>query len=106
MSLNTIRKCYHMQSILESMKTEEVQIFIRQEILRFYQFLNDYNLIVVTGSPGIGKSISSWMWLCDQIVLNPNLNVIWVNTVSNLIFFIKNDRWNEIWKDARRYNFF
>ena len=63
--------------------------------------------------------------------MNPNLNVIWLNTVSNLKFLIKNDWfvqiikedfddhidiivydvvtniiWNEIWKDVRRCNTF
>lgn len=91
MALSTIRTCYHMQSILESMKTEQVQIFIRNEVLRFYEFVNNYSLVIVTGSPGIGKSTSSWMWLCDQIGNNSQLNIIWVNTVSNLKFLIKND---------------
>ena len=77
---------------------------------------------------GIGKSITSWMWLCDKCSEDSNLIAIWVNTVLEYKFLISkgrltklypeedyegeihiiiydgvtNDTWNEVLKDSQR----
>ena len=65
-SLNSTRICHHVRSTLKTATTDNVSIFIRQEVLRFNQTVEGNIFLVITGSPGIGKSISSWMWLCDS----------------------------------------
>jgi hypothetical protein len=106
LELHTMRTCFHVKTILGSVKEEEVSIFIREEIIRFNDILNTKKFIIVSGSLGIGKTISSWIWICDysfQVTTDPSEKLLWIDTVTKKTTLIQNRKFIVLTEDLHNF---
>jgi hypothetical protein len=64
------------------------KMFCRDETLKLLTALNDFEKgIQVTGPPGVGKSVTTWFWICHQ-VHKYNKSALWVHLGRNTISYI------------------
>jgi hypothetical protein len=71
---------------------DDIILYIRDPVKQLMEEYDRGAFFVVAGSPGIGKSTTTWMWLCRYVTASKDpISVLWVKVSSfTTILFLDN----------------